>query len=69
MAAFIVIKNEYCKSCRLCIEQCPYDCIEMGEELNIQGYKYVKFVNEDKCVGCALCAVVCPDLAIEVFKK
>ena len=25
-------------------------------------------VNQDKCVGCGMCALICPDVAIEVWK-
>ncbi|MCK5079890.1 MAG: 4Fe-4S binding protein, partial [Bacteroidales bacterium] len=38
-------------------------------EVNIKGYKYSYMVNPESCVGCANCAVVCPDGVITVYRK
>jgi len=33
------------------------------------GYYPVEYVDpEDKCTGCMLCAIICPDVAIRVYK-
>ncbi len=40
-----------CKECRLCVEECPADAIEVGLRVRI---------DRDKCVGCAVCIAVCP---------
>lgn len=62
------VLNEYCKSCRLCIEVCPKKIIAVGDKANQKGYFPVVCTDQDKCTGCAICAMVCPDVAIEVYK-
>ncbi|PKK91277.1 MAG: tungsten formylmethanofuran dehydrogenase [Candidatus Wallbacteria bacterium HGW-Wallbacteria-1] len=64
----IVVDDERCKGCGLCIDACPKKIIVESEKLNSKGYHPAKQVNEEKCVGCKICATVCPDCAIEVFK-
>lgn len=66
----IVIDQEQCKGCYLCIEACPKKLIVKGEIINHSGYHPAVFKNEeDNCIGCAMCAIRCPDIAIkEVYK-
>jgi len=64
----VVINEERCKGCQLCIEVCPKRLLVIAESINSFGYQPVKIEGEEKCTGCALCAVICPDLAIEVYK-
>lgn len=65
----IIINEERCKGCELCITACPPGVIRLAEHLNIRGYRPAALVdNEHRCTGCALCAVVCPDAAITVFR-
>jgi 2-oxoglutarate ferredoxin oxidoreductase subunit delta len=65
----IRIDFERCKACELCIPVCPKDCIELGKELNAQGYTAAVFARAEPCTGCALCAEVCPDVAIQVWRS
>ena len=37
-------------------------------EVNHKGYAFCRNV-ADKCIGCASCAIVCPDACITVYKK
>jgi 2-oxoglutarate ferredoxin oxidoreductase subunit delta len=40
-----------------------------GERLNARGYHPVELLDrESKCTGCALCAMMCPDAAITVYR-
>lgn len=66
----IVIDSEKCKSCGICVNVCPKKLIELGEETNSSGYKYAVF-NDDKdaCIGCTMCAISCPDIAIKEVCK
>jgi 2-oxoglutarate ferredoxin oxidoreductase subunit delta len=42
--------------------------IELSEELNKKGIHFAVFEDEGKCTGCCMCAWMCPDVAIEVYK-
>lgn len=65
----ILIDQERCKGCQLCIPACPPRIIGLADFLNIQGYRPAALLDEQACTGCALCAVVCPDAAITVFRE
>jgi 2-oxoglutarate ferredoxin oxidoreductase subunit delta len=65
----VVINIEYCKGCGLCTTACAKKLLKMGKEFNKSGYYTVEYYEEEgKCSGCALCAEMCPDVAIEVWK-
>ena len=65
----VVILEETCKGCGLCVEACPRGVLVMGEHLNAKGFHPAVAAAPDECVGCAMCAVVCPEVAIEVYKE
>lgn len=69
----IVIDRERCKGCYLCIEVCPFERIEVDDQLNRKGYRPARFkegISDDgkTCTGCTQCALVCPEVAIEVYR-
>lgn len=66
----IVIDENKCKACYLCINECPKNLIKISEKTNNLGNRIVEFSDlEHECLGCAMCATRCPDLAItEVYK-
>ncbi len=66
----IIIDKEKCKACGICVNVCPKKLITMGDETNSHGVKYAVFnEKENACIGCALCAISRPDIAIkEVYK-
>lgn len=65
----IVVENEKCKGCELCVGTCPSHVIDMTSEVNSKGYHYAYMANPDECTGCANCAIVCPDGVISVYRK
>ena len=65
---YIVILDERCKGCDLCIPECPVDIIEPVERVNGKGYRLVGVSDMTRCIACNLCALICPDRAIEVFR-
>ena len=65
----IVVDNERCKGCALCVEACPQDVIALAKKVNVSGYPFVEVVSQDNCIGCASCAIVCPDGCITVYIK
>jgi len=65
----IVVDKERCKGCGVCIPACPFDVIELSENVNSKGYHYAYMKNPEACTGCVNCALVCPDVAIQVYRK
>ena len=61
--------KERCKECGFCIEFCPRDVLEMGNELNKKGYRYPVVVDAERCIGCGTCESLCPDFAIYITVK
>ena len=67
--SLIKVNNSRCKSCYLCINACPKGLIKKSDKTNRHGDYLVEFVDpNNECLGCAMCAKRCPDVAIEVFK-
>lgn len=52
----IVVLNDKCKGCKLCLKACPFEAIDMVGKLAV--------IN-DKCTACGQCIPACPFLAIE----
>ena len=65
---YIEIIDERCKGCELCVPACPVDILEMGPRINSTGYNLVEINDMKKCIACKLCALICPDKAIDVFR-
>jgi len=65
----IVVDEEHCKGCNLCVVACPCDVLALNDEVNSKGYHYCYMKNPDACIGCASCGLVCPDSVITVYKK
>jgi 2-oxoglutarate ferredoxin oxidoreductase subunit delta len=71
---FIEIDSELCKDCKLCMSFCPHRLIETSDRLNQKGYYPARFTEKEikreerKCTGCGLCAISCPEIAIEVYR-
>ena len=63
----IKIDTERCKGCEVCVPAFPESVIALSKNVNGKGYHYAEMVN-DSCIGCANCAVVCPDGVISVYR-
>ena len=69
MKGKIIILEDACKGCGLCLEACPFELIKLGDTINSFGYKSIIHDDPDgKCTACKMCALICPDIAIEVIK-
>ena len=83
--AKIIINQDRCKGCFLCVNFCPKGLIKKSVKLNKQGLNFVEFSRQNNlskggippkagdlsadCIGCMQCAVICPDCCIEVYKE
>lgn len=61
----ITIDTTYCKGCELCLVVCKPEALTQGSERNTKGY-LTPFVNQEACVACRNCELVCPEMAITV---
>ena len=60
----IIIDEELCKGCNICVELCPTNVFELTEQINSKGYyvPYAKLI--DNCTGCKICDLICPEMAV-----
>jgi 2-oxoglutarate ferredoxin oxidoreductase subunit delta len=65
----IEINENLCKGCEICIEFCPLDLFSASQKLNKKGYYLPVIQDADKCTGCRLCELLCPELAIILTGK
>lgn len=65
----VEVLREYCKSCGLCVNICPKKILAIGDKPNQKGYYPVEVTDQSQCIGCAMCGVICPDLALEVYRE
>lgn len=64
----VVIDEEFCKGCGLCVRICPKKVLAIAEHFNSRGYYPACVVRKEECIGCGFCAQVCPDVAITVYR-
>ena len=63
----VTINDDLCKGCGRCVSACPKKIRELEKSrLNSKGYHPVVCTDQSSCIGCAFCAVQCPDTAITV---
>ena len=65
--AKITVDEKVCKGCELCVGACPRKIISLDpDRINDKGYHPALLIKPDECIGCAMCAMMCPDCAIVV---
>ncbi|OGO18468.1 MAG: hypothetical protein A2Z14_11445 [Chloroflexi bacterium RBG_16_48_8] len=62
----VYLLPERCKECKICIEFCPRQILQVSSEMNSKGYHYPEVIPgmEESCVHCEFCTMVCPEFAI-----
>jgi len=67
----IEIRMEKCKGCGLCVAVCKKGNIVIDESaINALGYAPARFTDPSgECTGCKMCAEVCPDCCITVYRE
>ena len=65
----VVVNEERCKGCNLCVAACPCGVLALKKkDVNNRGYHYAYMEAPEKCIGCQSCALVCPDACTEVYR-
>ena len=59
----ILIDEERCTGCTLCVVDCPYRAIHM-EPRSEGRHRQLAVINPNLCVSCGICIGSCPDLAM-----
>ncbi len=57
-----------CKGCEWCVKACARGNLFLSDRRNQLGYRPASVRDMDRCTGCGICAQMCPDLAIEVWR-
>ena len=61
----LYINEELCKGCYICVDICPMDVYTPSETLNHKGV-HIPIPDNEKCIKCNLCALMCPDQVISI---
>lgn len=62
----VLVNDERCKQCGICVANCPKKAISFREEINLKGYQPV-VVDDELCIGCGICYTMCPDWVFEIL--
>lgn len=65
----ILIDEQYCKGCFLCIAVCPKKVLARGDKRSRAGYSMPQVENLGACISCALCEMTCPDMALTLVQE
>ncbi|UCE52434.1 MAG: 4Fe-4S binding protein [Desulfobacterales bacterium] len=60
------INPGYCKGCLICVEICAPKAIKACGKINSRGYNLPIEDDMQRCSGCKLCEIVCPDFALAI---
>lgn len=64
----IEVDENRCKACYLCVNVCPKKCLGKSKTISKKGYFPAVQERPQDCIGCKMCYVMCPDVAITVLK-
>ena len=65
----VEINKKLCKGCYFCVRYCPAGVFTKSDEIGELGYNLAKVEFPEKCTGCRLGLLYCPDLAIAVEEE
>ena len=65
-AVKIVILEELCKGCGICVDFCPVKVLKLRSLMTKKGIFPPEVVDPTKCTGCRVCQYYCPDFAVFV---
>jgi len=65
----VTFLEDLCKGCGLCVGACPKGILRLSpERINAKGHHPAEIADQNACVACAFCALMCPDCVITVEK-
>lgn len=65
--AKLTFRTDNCKGCGLCVDACPKHLLQLAPDtINKKGHHPAEITDQEACVGCAACAMMCPDCIIKV---
>jgi len=62
MSEPVIVNEDWCKGCNVCIEFCPTNVFDLIKAKAVP-------TRMDDCTGCMLCEIHCPDFAIKVYRE
>lgn len=65
----IVVSEELCKGCGICIALCPLKVLVKSDKLSPRGVYPPVSTGGNKCTGCRMCEYYCPDFAVYVVTE
>ncbi len=66
MVEKVKVDIDKCKGCYLCIANCKSKAISKINSQNVKGVLPVQ-VDQEKCIQCTCCYIMCPDLVFEIL--
>jgi len=67
LRGIVTFDENRCKGCGLCVNVCPVHILELDQtKVNAIGYHPSHSFAPEKCIACASCALMCPDVVITV---
>jgi len=60
---FIPQAGEDCVSCEMCVDRCFFDALAIDDELDRA------MVDPEKCIGCGVCTLTCPQETLKLFRS
>jgi len=67
--AVVVIDEEICKGCGLCVSVCGRSAMGFAQKINSRGFHPAFLLRPEECTGCAHCALMCPDACITILRS
>ena len=65
----LFIDESLCKGCDICIELCGEKVFTKSKKINSLGYYVPIPMNMERCTGCMICELICPELAVVLEKE
>jgi 2-oxoglutarate ferredoxin oxidoreductase subunit delta len=64
----IIIDDDYCKGCGICIWFCAKNVLALRNAVNTRGFYAPYVVDAGACSHCRQCELFCPDFAVFVVE-